>query len=108
MLRFWCKDTIRPREGRMFATRHRCRNSQKGADGRLASSDGEHNTWPWPSTIPGPAQYLAQDMHVVERIAAAMDVAGAFIILGWQCRFSASGTLRLIIIINRSPSASTG
>jgi hypothetical protein len=29
------------------------------------------------------AQYLAQDMHVVERIAAAMDVAGASIILGW-------------------------
>ena len=55
-----------------------------------------------------PAQeYPAQDMHVVERIAAAMDVAGASIILGRQCRFSASGTLRHIAIISRSHSVST-
>jgi hypothetical protein len=53
-------------------------------------------------------EHLAQDMHVVERIAAAMDVAGASIILGRQCRFATSDTLRLIIIIDRSHSASTG
>jgi hypothetical protein len=52
--------------------------------------------------------HLAQDMHAVERIAAAMDVAGASIILGRQCRFSASGTSRPIAIISRSHSASIG
>jgi hypothetical protein len=51
---------------------------------------------------------LAQDMHVVERITAAMDVAGASIIVGWQCRFATSDTLRLIIINSRSHSVSTG
>src|SRR5580704_3444633 len=52
--------------------------------------------------------YLAQNMHAVERIAAAMDVAGASINLGRQCRFSASDTSRPIAIISRSHSASTG
>jgi hypothetical protein len=56
----------------------------------------------------GGETHLAQTMHVVERIAAAMDVAGASIILGRQCRFATSDTLRLIIIIDRSHSASTG
>jgi hypothetical protein len=47
------------------------------------------------------AQYLAQEMHVVEMHAVAMHVAGVSIIMGRQCRFSASDTLRHITIINR-------
>jgi hypothetical protein len=53
-------------------------------------------------------EYLAQKMHVVERIVAAMDVAGTSIILERQCRFATSDTLRLIITISRSHSVSTG
>jgi hypothetical protein len=37
---------------------------------------------PGKSRVKKQAQYLAQKLHVVERIATTMDVAGASIILG--------------------------
>src|SRR5580700_11138012 len=96
----------RPRQRRLRARAQRRKRGGEHA-GNAAHGIMREEIDP-PSRRTGDSQALSQDMLVVERIAAAMDVAGASIILGRQYRFSASGTSRPIAIISRSHSASTG